>query len=280
MKITGAMVAWDEEKLVDLAIESALTVVDDWTFVIRGDETIAKVEECIKRFGLEVSYFLKEMEGPDEKGLPVAEARFQTFDKATGDWILICDADQIFQTEGDHSVDGVLDLVRGKGSRWGRGNHPHDRVLIHGWHLVHLHWDFEHMAAGKNGPLCIPHKQLYPNTPGFGWMPALAGRDLPYGKAKRVNHIEWFMIFNCSIKCHKRYFRRLYKQQWQKARLDYELSLDDYIKKLLNIDDINAAAEDWARERSEDLTPYNGKWGLPAIIKRELAAGRNRRMWP
>ena len=64
-KITGAMVAWDEEKLVDLAIESALNVVDDWTFVIRGDETIAKVAECIKRFGLEDSYFLKEMEGPD-----------------------------------------------------------------------------------------------------------------------------------------------------------------------------------------------------------------------
>lgn len=86
MKITLCMIVKNEEQYIEMCLNEALKVVDDAIIVDTGSTD--RTKELILQYGDKVQL----LESPWKNDF--AEARNKSIEKATGDWILVLDADE------------------------------------------------------------------------------------------------------------------------------------------------------------------------------------------
>jgi len=90
MSVTLAMIALDEEKLLPRCLDAAADLYDELIVVVDGRTTDATREIVVQYGGRAIPF---EVEAPGHKG----RARNLGLDAATGDWIVVLDADEMLR---------------------------------------------------------------------------------------------------------------------------------------------------------------------------------------
>lgn len=257
--LTAAMVLYNEELLIDLAIKSAKDFVDDFVIVDNGctDRTIEVAKECIETWNLKAEFY--EYEGT------LRGARAFSFGKAEGDWIFLHDGDHVLQTEGKYSVLEHKRLINGRSLRCYR------------FPLVRLYYDYFHTQKDlQDQP---PHKLLFSNKP-KRWRVGEGTRNIPHSTAptRVVNN---YGVWNI---CIKRADRILERQYWRKWRHDNRpMPIRDYVIRQRNIypKQFEKYAEWWMHGRifltRGFINPKVDRYGgYPALIQEEIDHSVNR----
>lgn len=103
MKISACMITKNEEKNIEMCINSYRNIVDEIIVVDTGSEdNTVKIAESL---GAKV-YFFKWIND-------FAKAKNYALDRAKGDWIIFLDADEQFDINSSKKIKGILENLRG-----------------------------------------------------------------------------------------------------------------------------------------------------------------------
>lgn len=258
-RLTAAMVLYNEELLIDLAIKSARDFVDEYVIVDNGctDKTMEVASECVLKWGLKARFF--DFEGQ------LRDARAFSFEKCETAWIFLHDGDHILQTEGEHSILPSRKLMNRKS------------LECYRYPLIRLYYDYFHTQ--RNFQHQPAHKLLFSNNPKC-WDIAKGTRNIPFSTVP-IKTVGLNAVWNCCIKRPERILERQYWKQWRGAGRpgtvrEYAIQKRDIFPK-----QFVKYAEWWLYGRvflrrgfiAPKVEEYGG---YPAVIQEEIDAGVNR----
>lgn len=103
MKITACMIAKNEEKNIEMCINSYKSIVDEMIVVDTGSED--NTVEIAKGLGAKVYFF--------DWINDFAAAKNYALDRAKGDWIIFLDADEYFDVNSTRRIRKILESLKG-----------------------------------------------------------------------------------------------------------------------------------------------------------------------
>ena len=249
------MCIWEEARMASLAVESTKDFVDEYVVVDAGstDGTREILRECGDRHGLNMRIF-------NRPELRLRHARLYAIEQTDAEWILIQDGDEVYHTDGPGNIESLRTLLG-------------ERDVVYRAPMPYLYLDFLH--THQKHPVQPPHMFLYQNNGTFHLrtgrrdLPGIRGREVVLGRAYK---------FNCNVKSPRRMFLRNYWWEWCKATDAHEtMTLEEFVKKKLQVDDLNPAIEAWMQRQhrnpkiidySEELYGY-----YPKVIREYIGRG-------
>ena len=112
MKISAALIAWNEAQTIDLALKSISNFVDEVIIADTGsfDGTVKKAEECLSEYHISGEVL-------NVKANTLGQARLAAIEKTIYDWILLIDANLVLSEAlkkelGESQKHGFLGMVR------------------------------------------------------------------------------------------------------------------------------------------------------------------------
>lgn len=259
IKVTGALINWNGQDTLEMAIESTKHVCDEYVFVDHNstDNSISIVKECEKKWGLNIRYY------SFPRSVSQWKVRLFSFKQARGDWILVTDSDHVFYNTGD------LDI-----KKW---IEEHSKFpAIWRFPIFNLRYSLDRIV--KKNAEAPPHKLFYWNVrnweeqPFVNWYGTVG--DLPKPKIPiKIFVDENYRLFNVTQQSPMKSLYRIYWHSWGRRLEVPEISLDDFIDQILEGQD----KEEFAKKRFEKLRAEaplfdEKKFGfsLPEVIKCRL----------
>lgn len=255
--VAGIMCTWNESRMAPLAIESIQDFVDELIVVDNDstDGTREVIKETADRFHLDTVIYNK----PD---LRLRHARLFAIKQTDCDWLLICDGDEVFHTDGPNSIENLREYM----------DTPNQLVRSP---MRYLYLDLEHTHL--NRVELPPHKTLYPNDETIEQMPEQ--RDLPAYSGGSVS-LDYPMKFNCGVKDHERiYLREKVWYEWSKE-VETDLSIREYAKQKFDLDTLDEMVANFieSRKESPNVVEYDpDEYGyIPEVIRNYINDGQIR----
>ena len=260
--ISCPMCAWDAADTIELALESTKDVCSEYLLVNHesSDNTLDIVKDCEVKWGLNIRYFFC------PRDMPFWEVRRFSFERARGDWILVTDADHVFHTTGKYNIKFWIQ--------------EHTKMPRCVWRLPLINLRYTLNKVPAKNVLTPPHKLFYYNFHQWQWYPNVTrwGRilDLPFPhwtipNVKNVVDEEYRGIFNVTQQSPMKALRRTYWHIWGRRPFSCSMNLDNFIRKILEKDDIEEFAKQWFKKRKEQAETYKGEYGsLPKVIQKRL----------
>lgn len=253
--VSVVMCTWNEHRILPLALKSLKDFAQEFIIVDAGsnDGTIQAIQHAENEFSLNVTTYIK-------PSLKLRDARLYGFQKASCDWILVCDGDEVFHTDGPWNVHTILPPLLNAEN------------VVYRFPMRYLYLDLEHTHREKAR---LPgHKTLYYNNESLiGRMPE--NRDLPKydGMIKTIHKP---VKFNCGVKDPVRVFlRERVWFEWSKES-NTDMGIREYAKLKLEIEDLEQAAEEFIerRKQSENYVEYDpDEYGYRPKVIREVVGG-------
>lgn len=253
--VSAIMCTWNEARMAPLAVESIAAFVDELVVVDAGsdDGTLDAIRYGASGFDVDIRAWVE----PD---LKLREARLFAVERATHDWLLVCDGDEVFHTDGPNAIQDVLPPLMDRES------------VVYRFPMRYLYADLEHTHL--NRVELPPHKTLYHDDGSIAPMPE--ARDLPdHGGGGYA--IDTVVKFNCGVKDWRRQFlRERFWYDWSKEA-DSDLPIEEYAQRELGVDDLGDHVEGFRERRlaSENVVPYDAeRWGyVPKVIREWVERG-------
>jgi len=266
VKISAALIAWNEVDTIDLCLKSLKGFVDEAVIADTGsfDGTIKKAEECLSAYHISGEVL-------NVKANTLGQARLAAIEKTTYDWILLLDANQVISNALKREL-----LESQKGGFVG---------MIRSLNLM---GDYEHYFTAL--PLHSHHETLFHKTM-MMWGDNY-DRPIPLFRQRRLQR--WAVNLS-RVRSAWRYWYRgeaftpetgrewLTKgnRQIHWLRDGRYSSLIDYVKEQegLTFEDVKRIAPDWFLDQlqrfAKPLGPQFRKW-LPEAIQEEQRDPRYR----
>lgn len=182
MRLTACLISLNEDRWIDICIESMLPYVDEIICIDGGstDNTI----NILKKYSKVKYYIIRQSTGQRYKeGYDEGERRNIINNVARGEWIIHMDCDELFEDAVWDHLDEWLNV---------------DEVVGYGFHRINYYYNFDY-----HKPIDQPNDggeiRLYRNLPEVSWEPVMEhsylrykGRRLrSYGSpiVKKTNHL-------------------------------------------------------------------------------------------
>ena len=258
VRVGCCMCTWNESRMVPLAVESTKDFVD--RYVVVDCDSDDGTREVIEKIG---AWWGLDVEVHNKPNMRLRVARAYAIERMKDcNWILICDGDEVFHTDGPNNIMNLKRFLKRKN-------------VVSRAPMNYLSGDLLHTQPGKTR--LVGHKFLYHNN---GTLEAYPTRryDLPVMRGSVIN-LNRVYKFNCNVKSPRRMFLRNYWYEWCKASDAYKrVGIEEYVKRKLGVEDLTESINRWWREYKDTLAEYDEeKYGYyPRVIREYIHRGRIR----